>query len=120
MGRTRHQATFPGLALAAFAVAAALALPACSSLPAGLSIGATNIEELEGNYQTLANCAMTQLAKRQAGKMSKSEEQGRVRVRSDLGWEISFVDEGPAVTRMEVTRGPVSEHFLAVARACSA
>jgi len=41
-------------------------------------------------------------------------------VRSDAGWEISFVDEGPDITRMEVTRGPVSEHFLAVARACSA
>ena len=101
-------------------VAAAFALAACSSLPAGLSIGATNIEELEGNYQTLANCAMAQLAKRQGGKMSKAEEQGRVRVRSDLGWEISFVHESADVTRMEVTRGPVGEHFLAIARACSA
>jgi hypothetical protein len=63
---------------------------------------------------------MTQLARRQAGQMSKVEEQGRVRVRSDAGWEISFVDEGPDITRMEVTRGQVSEHFLAIARACSA
>jgi hypothetical protein len=98
----------------------ALVLAGCSSLPGGLSLGATNIEPLEGNYRTLANCAMTQLARRQAGQMSKAEEQGRVRVRSDAGWEISFVDEGPDITRMEVTRGQVSEHFLAIARACSA
>ena len=37
-----------------------------------------------------------------------------MRVRSDAGWEISFVDEGPDITRMEVSRGQVSEHFLAV------
>ena len=97
----------------------ALALAGCSSLPGGLSLGATNIEPLEGNYQTLANCAQTQLTRRQAGKLTKVEEAGRVRLRSDAGWELSFVNEGPDVTRMEVTRGQVSEHFLAIARACS-
>ncbi len=101
-------------------IAALLALAACSSLPAGLSLGPTNIEPLEGNYQTLANCALTQLTRRQAGRMSKVEEADRVRVRSDAGWEISFVNEGPEVTRMEVTRGQASEHVLAIARACSA
>jgi hypothetical protein len=101
-------------------VTAMLALAGCSSLNGMLAQGPTNIEPLEGNYQTLAACAVTQLTRRQAGRLSKVEEQGRVRVRSDTGWEISFVDEGPGVTRMEVSRGQVSEHFLAIARACSA
>ena len=85
-----------------------------------LAQGPTNIEPLEGQYQTLAACALTQLTRRQAGKITKVEGQGVVRLRSDLGWELSFVDEGPEVTRMEVTSGQVSEHFLAIARACSA
>ena len=116
MGRPTPQTIRVPLALAALVL---LALAACSSLPGGLSLGATNIEPLEGQYQTLANCAQTQLTRRQAGKLTKVEEAGRVRLRSDAGWEISFVDEGPEITRMEVTRGQVSEHFLAIARACS-
>ena len=116
MERRLRRTTRAGLALGA----ALLALAGCSSMNGMLALGPTNIEPLEGNYRTLANCAMTQLTRRQAGKLSKVEEAGRVRVRSDTGWEISFVDEGPDVTRMEVSRGQVSEHFLAVARACSA
>ena len=116
MKRPTQRTTGAGLAL----LAVMLALAGCSSLNGMLAMGPTNIEPLEGNYQTLAACAVTQLTRRQAGRMSKVEEQGRVRVRSDAGWEISFVDEGPGVTRMEVSRGQVSEHFLAVARACSA
>jgi hypothetical protein len=116
MARSTPPTNSTRLALAA----AALALGACSSLPAGLSLGATNIEPLEGNYQVLANCAQTQLTRRQAGKLTKVEGKGFVRLRSDAGWELSFVDEGPDITRMEVTRGQVSEHFLAIARACSA
>lgn len=85
-----------------------------------LAMGATNIEPLEGQYQTLAACAQAQLTRRQAGRITKVEEKGAIRLRSDLGWELSFVDEGPEVTRMEVTRGQISEHFLAIARACSA
>jgi hypothetical protein len=100
--------------------AAVLVLAGCSSLPGGMLLGATNIEPLEGYYQTLANCAQTQLTRRQAGRITKVEDKGAVRLRSDAGWELSFVDEGPEVTRMEVTRGQVSEHFLAIARACSA
>src|SRR5690349_19179954 len=95
--------------------AAALALAGCSSLNGITAFGATNIEPLEGQYQTLAACAQTQLARRQAGRITKVEEKGAVRLRSDLGWELSFVDQGPEVTRMEVTRGQVSEHFLAIA-----
>jgi hypothetical protein len=117
MGRQTLQMTCAPLALAAIAL---LVLAGCSSLNGMLVTGPTNIEPLEGNYQTLANCAQTQLTRRQAGKLAKLEESGRVRIRSDAGWEISFVDEGPDVTRMEVTRGQVSEHFLAIARACSA
>jgi hypothetical protein len=116
MARSTRPTTSPLLALAALVP---LALAGCSSLPGGLSLGATNIEPLEGQYQTLANCAQAQLTRRQAGKLTKVEEAGRVRLRSDAGWELSFVDEGPEVTRMEVTRGQVSEHFLAIARACS-
>jgi hypothetical protein len=104
----------------ALTVAAVLVLAGCSSLPGGMSLGATNIEPLEGYYQTLAACAQTQLTRRQAGKLTKVDGKGVVRLRSDAGWELSFVDEGPEVTRMEVTRGQVSEHFLAIARACSA
>ncbi len=114
------RSTSPTISTRLVLAAAALALGACSSLTGGLSLGATNIEPLEGNYQTLANCAQTQLSRRQAGKLTKVEEAGRVRLRSDAGWELSFVNEGPDITRMEVTRGQVSEHFLAIARACSA
>ena len=60
-----------------------------------LAQGPTNIEPLEGQYQTLAACALTQLTRRQAGKITKVEGKGVVRLRSDLGWELSFVDEGP-------------------------
>ncbi len=100
--------------------AAALVLAGCSSTNGMLALGATNIEPLEGNYQVLANCAQTQLTRRQAGRLTKVEGKGVVRLRSEAGWELSFVDEGPDITRMEVTRGQVSEHFLAIARACSA
>jgi len=116
MKRPTQRTTGTGLAL----LAAMLALAGCSSLNGMLAQGPTNIEPLEGNYQTLAACALTQLTRRQAGRLSKVEGQGVVRLRSDTGWEISFVDEGPGVTRMEVSRGQVSEHFLAIARACSA
>ncbi len=116
MGRPTHRPTAASLAL----LATMLVPAGCSSLPSMLAQGPTNIEPLEGQYQTLAACALTQLTRRQAGKLRKTEQPGKVSLTSDAGWVLSFVDEGPDVTRMEVTSGQVSEHFLAIARACSA
>jgi hypothetical protein len=105
---------------------AALALTGSVSVPDATAQwmwpwqGPTNIEELEGDYQTLATCALTQLTRRKAGKLRKIEGQGVVRIASEDGWELAFLDQGPGVTRMQVNSGRVSEHFLAIARACSA
>lgn len=83
------------------------------------------LDMLDGNYRTIASCAFARLST-QNGGLSRSEEQGVVRITAGNGWikqwELAFVnEEGGRQTRMDWTAGAYpSEHVLSTARACAA
>ncbi len=83
------------------------------------------LDTLDGNYRTIASCAFTRLVRQQSG-LSRSEEQGVIRISAGAGWmkqwELAFVnEEGGRQTRMDWTAGSYpSEHVLSTARACAA
>ena len=79
MMRPTQLATTASLAL----LAAALALAGCSSLNGMLAQGPTNIEPLEGDYADARGVRADAATRRQAGRPTKVEGPGVVRLRSD-------------------------------------
>jgi hypothetical protein len=84
------------------------------------------LDNLDGNYRTIAACAYQRLA-RSDPRLSKTEylEQGVIRISLNSfteRWELSFVrdDEGRQ-TRLDWTAGAYpSEFVLSTVRACAA
>jgi hypothetical protein len=84
------------------------------------------LDELDGNYRTLAACAYARLSGQLAG-ISRTEgpEQGVIRIGQSTGsepWELAFVDaESGRQTLLTWTAGDYpSEHVLSTVRACAA
>ncbi|HEY7242573.1 MAG TPA: hypothetical protein VH678_01655 [Xanthobacteraceae bacterium] len=84
------------------------------------------LDNLDGNYRTIAACAYQHLAPRKSG-LSRTDypEQGVVRLSSNTWserWELSFVkDGGGRQTRLDWTGGAYpSEFVLSTVRACAA
>jgi len=87
---------------------------------------AIKLDELDGNYRTLAACAYARLSRQLTG-LSRTEgpEQGVIRIgQTDGGdaWELAFVNaESGQQTLLEWTGGAYpSEHVLSTVRACAA
>jgi hypothetical protein len=79
------------------------------------------LDNLDGNYRTLASCAYQRLARREG--LSRADQQGVVKLSSGTDrWELSFVnDDGGRQTRLDWTSGPYpGEHVLSTVRACAA
>jgi hypothetical protein len=83
------------------------------------------LDNLDGNYRTIAACAYDHLARRQTG-ISRADQQGVVRLSGVVSlferWELSLVsDEGGRQTRLDWSAGAYpSEHVLSTVRACAA
>ena len=83
------------------------------------------VEELEGNYRTLARCTFEQLTRRQYQvRRTDLPDRAAVRISSNDGvWELSFInDGGGTLTRAEM-KSPgtqASDYALTLARACAA
>jgi len=83
------------------------------------------LDNLDGNYRTIAACAYTHLTRRQTG-ISRIDQQGAVRLSGVVSlferWELLLVDdEGGRQTRLDWSAGPYpSEHVLSTVRACAA
>ena len=84
------------------------------------------LDNLDGDYRTIATCAYQHLARRKSG-LSRTDypEQGVVRISSDTfieRWELSFVkDDGGRQTWLDWTGGGYpSEWVLSTVRACAA
>ncbi len=108
-----------GARLALFALAGCAApLQLLSQIP-------TSVENLDGNYRTLAACTIEQLARRQTRlRRTDVPDQAIVRISPDNGeWELSFInEEAGRSTRVEM-KSPgtqASDYALAIARACAA
>ena len=100
---------------------ALLALAACSSTAKLFDRTPTAVEELEGNYRTLAACTLDRLA-RQPYRLRRADDQNAVRLIPDNGeWEMSFLNQG-SLTRLEMKSagGQASDYAVAIARACAA
>jgi len=81
------------------------------------------LDNLDGNYRTVAACAYQHLANRKAGLSRTEPRPGVIRIASaGERWELSFVnDEGGRQTRLEWTAGDYpSEFVLGTVRACAA
>jgi hypothetical protein len=81
------------------------------------------LDNLDGNYRTIASCAYQHLARRQSGLSRTEPQQGVIRISSATErWELSFVnDEGGRQTRLVWTAGGYpSEFVLSTVRACAA
>jgi hypothetical protein len=81
------------------------------------------LDNLDGNYRTLAACAYQHLARQKAGLSRTEPRAGVIRIASaGETWELSFVnDEGGRQTRLEWTAGDYpSEFVLGTVRACAA
>jgi hypothetical protein len=85
----------------------------------------TAVEELEGNYRTLAKCTFEQLTRRQYQlRRTELSDRATVRISSNDGvWELSFINDGAGtLTRLEM-KSPgtqASDYALTLARACAA
>jgi hypothetical protein len=83
------------------------------------------VEELEGNYRTLAKCTFEQLTRRQY-QVRRTDLPDRATVRisaADGTWELSFVNAGGGTltrTEMKSAGGQASDYALTLARACAA
>ena len=83
------------------------------------------LDNLDGNYRTIAACAYTHLTRRQTG-ISRTDQQDAIRLSGVVSlferWELLLVDdEGGRQTRLDWSAGPYpSEHVLSTVRACAA
>ncbi len=87
---------------------------------------AIKLDELDGNYRTLAACAYAGLSRQLTG-ISRTEgpEEGVIRIGQTTGsepWELAFVNaDAGRQTLLEWTAGAYpSEHVLSTVRACAA
>jgi hypothetical protein len=81
------------------------------------------LDNLDGNYRTIASCAYQHLARQQSGLSRTEPQQGVIRISSATErWELSFVnDDGGRQTRLDWTAGGYpSEFVLSTVRACAA
>jgi hypothetical protein len=84
------------------------------------------LDNLDGNYRTIAACAYQHLARRKSGlSTTDNPEEGIVRISSNTfteRWELSFVkDDGGRQTRLDWTGGGYPGEFvLSTVRACAA
>jgi hypothetical protein len=81
------------------------------------------LDNLDGNYRTLASCAYQRLARRLSGLSRSEPQKGVIRIASTTErWELSFVnDEGGRQTQLVWTAGEYpSEFVLGTVRACAA
>ena len=103
------------------ALPALLSLAGCAT--AFQTATPTTVEELEGNYRTLAKCTFEQLTRRQYQvRRTDLPDRAAVRISSNDGvWELSFINDG-TLTRAEM-KSPgtqASDYALTLARACAA
>ena len=81
------------------------------------------LDNLDGNYRTIAACAYQHLVRRKAGLSRTEPQPGVIRIASaPERWELSFVnDEGGRQTRLNWSAGDYpSEFVLGTVRACAA
>jgi hypothetical protein len=81
------------------------------------------LDNLDGNYRTIAACAYQHLARRLSGLSRSEPQRGVIRISSATDrWELSFVnDDGGRQTRLDWTSGGYpSEFVLGTVRACAA
>ena len=81
------------------------------------------LDNLDGNYRTLAACAYEHLVRTKTGLSRAEPRPGVIRIASaGERWELSFVnDEGGRQTRLDWTAGDYpSEFVLGTVRACAA
>ena len=81
------------------------------------------LDNLDGNYRTLASCAYQHLARRLNGLSRTEPQQGVIRIASSSEqWELAFVnDEGGRQTQLVWTAGGYPREFvLSTIRACAA
>jgi hypothetical protein len=81
------------------------------------------LDNLDGNYRTLASCAYQHLARRLNGLSRTEPQRGVIRIASsNEQWELSFVnDEGGRQTQLVWTAGGYPREFvLSTIRACAA
>jgi hypothetical protein len=81
------------------------------------------LDNLDGNFRTIASCAYQHLARWQSGLSRTEPQQGVIRITSAIErWELSFVnDDGGRQTRLDWTAGGYpSEFVLSTVRACAA
>ncbi len=84
---------------------------------------AVTLDNLDGNYRTIAACAYQHLVRRQSGLSRAEPQAGIIRIASAAQqWELSFVnDDGGRQTRLDWTAGGYpSEFVLSTVRACAA
>jgi len=81
------------------------------------------LDNLDGNYRTIAACAYQHLLRRQGGLSRAEPRPGTIRLASaSQQWELSFVnDDGGRQTRLDWSAGGYpSEFVLSTVRACAA
>ena len=104
-------------------LAAVTMLAGCASSAQFLFQNPVTLDNLDGNYRTIATCAYQRLARRQSGLSRTEPQQGVIRIASATErWELSFVnDDGGRQTRLDWTAGGYpSEFVLSTVRACAA
>jgi hypothetical protein len=100
-----------------------LMLAGCASSAQFLFQNPVTLDNLDGNYRTIAACAYQHLARRQSGLSRTEPQQGVIRISSVTErWELSFInDDGGRQTRLDWTAGGYpSEFVLSTVRACAA
>jgi len=98
-------------------------LVGCASSAQFLFQNPVTLDNLDGNYRTIAACAYQHLARRQSGLSRTESQQGVIRISSATErWELSFInDDGGRQTRLDWTAGGYpSEFVLSTVRACAA
>jgi hypothetical protein len=81
------------------------------------------LDNLDGNYRTIAACAYQRLARRRSGLSRAEPRPGVIAIASaSEQWELSFInDDGGRQTRLDWTAGGYpSEFVLGTVRACAA
>jgi hypothetical protein len=81
------------------------------------------LDNLDGNYRTLAACAYQHLTRRLTGLSTTEPQQGVIKIASSSEqWELSFVnDERGRQTQLVWTAGGYPREFvLSTIRACAA
>ena len=108
-----------------FAFMLFLVLASSPSSAQFLFFNPVSLDNLDGNYRTIAACAYDHLTRRLTG-ISRTDQQGLVRLSGVVSlferWELSLVgDEGGKQTRLDWSAGAYpSEHVLSTVRACAA